>query len=62
MHDGRAARVSGDELITVVSAWLAELGAYSPLVDDLSRAVIRGDWAAAHAIGVRLSVEVTVAA
>jgi len=44
-----------------VSAWLAEVGAHSPLVDDLARAVRVGDWPAAHALGECLSVEVAVA-
>jgi len=48
--------------MTTVSAWLAELGAYSPLVADLARAVDVGDWPAAYAIGEYLSVDVTVAA
>jgi hypothetical protein len=38
------------------------LGAQSPLVDDLSRAVSTGDWPATHAISERLSVDVAVAA
>ena len=44
-----------------MSAWLAEVGAHSPLVDDLARAVRVGDWPAAHALGECLSVEVAVA-
>jgi hypothetical protein len=62
LHDGRAVDVPGTEIATIVSAWLAELGAHSPLVDDLAVAVRDGDWPAAYAIGDRLSVEVTVAA
>jgi hypothetical protein len=62
LHDGRAVDVLGPEIVTVVSAWLAELGARSPLVDDLGRAVRAGDWPAAYAIGDRLSVDVSVAA
>jgi len=53
--------VPGHEIAHVVSAWLAELGADSPLVDDLARAACVGDWAAAHAIGDQLSVHVAVA-
>jgi hypothetical protein len=45
-----------------VSAWLAELGANSPLVDDLARAVRAGDWPTALGLGDYLSVDVTVAA
>ncbi len=58
----RTAEVSVNEIVTTVSSWLAELGADSPLVQDLARAVHAGDWPAAHAIGEYLSVEVTVAA
>jgi hypothetical protein len=50
------------QIVTTVSAWLAELGARSPLVEDLGRAVHAGDWAAGYAIGEYLSVSVTVAA
>ncbi|HUH69726.1 MAG TPA: hypothetical protein VLZ05_13155 [Mycobacterium sp.] len=61
LHDGHTARVPAQQITATVSAWLAELGAYSPLVDDLARAVRGGDWPAAHALGECLSVEVTVA-
>ena len=62
LHDGRTAHVAGNQIGTTVSAWLAELGAQSPLVEDLARAVRGSDWPAAYAIGERLSVDVTVAA
>ena len=62
LRDGRTAEVPGHEIASTVSAWLAELGADSPLVDDLAQAVHAGDWSAAHAIGEYLSVDVTVAA
>ncbi len=45
-----------------VSGWLAELGAKSCMVDDLTRAVRNGDWPAAYAVGEHLSVDVVVAA
>jgi len=45
-----------------VSNWLAQLGAHSSLVEDLTRTVRQGDWAAAHAIADALSIDVTVAA
>jgi hypothetical protein len=61
-HTGRMVRVSNDEIAVTVSEWLAELGADSPLVGDLARAVREGDWAAAHALEDLLSVDVTVAA
>ena len=62
LHEGHTVHVPGPQIATTVSAWLAELGAHSPLVDDLARAVHTGDWPAAHAIGEYLSVDVTVAA
>ncbi len=61
LHDGHTARVAANEITTTVSGWLAELGAHSPLVDDLERAVRGGDWAGAYAIGERLSIRVAVA-
>jgi hypothetical protein len=62
LHSGRAVRVSSDEIASTVSAWLAELGADSPMVDDLASAVRAGNWPAAHALEDLLSVDVTVAA
>lgn len=62
LHNGRTVQVPGHEIAPVVSAWLAELGAHSRLVEDLARAACVGDWAAAYAVGDQLSVDVTVAA
>jgi hypothetical protein len=62
LHDGRTVTVAGHQIATTVSAWLAELGAHSPLVDDLARAATAGDWPAAHALGEYLSVDVAMAA
>jgi hypothetical protein len=62
LHEGRAVQVSAHEIATTVSAWLAELGVHSPLVDDLARAVRAGDWPTALGLGDYLSVDVTVAA
>lgn len=56
---GRTVCVPGDEIAATVSAWLAELGTHSPLVQDLARAARAGDWPAAHALGEHLSVKVT---
>jgi hypothetical protein len=56
---GRTVCVPGDEIAPAVSAWLAELGTHSPLVEDLARAARAGDWPVAHALGERLSVKVT---
>lgn len=49
-------------LVDEISAWLAELGAQSPLADDLAHAVRAGDRPAAYAIGEHLSVDVAIAA
>jgi hypothetical protein len=54
--------VSADRIACTVSAWLAELGAHSPLVEDLARTVRDGDWTAAYAIADLLSIDVAVAA
>ena len=62
LHKGRTADVRCSEIPSTVSAWLAELGVQSPLVEDLARAVRADDWPAAHAIGEFLSVDVAVAA
>ena len=62
LHTGRTVQVPGREIAHVVSAWLAELGAHSPLVNDLERAARIGDWAAAHAVGDQLSVHVALVA
>jgi hypothetical protein len=62
LHAERSVDVPGHEIATTVSAWLAELGANSSLVEDLARAVAAGDWPTARAIGEYLAVDVTVAA
>ena len=62
LHDGHTIRVPAHQIPATVSAWLAELGARSPLVDELARAVRCGDWPAAHALGECLAVEIAVAA
>ena len=59
---GRTVHVPGHQIALTVSAWLAELGAHSPLVEDLARAAHAGDWPAACTIGEYLSVDVSVAA
>ncbi len=61
LHDGRTARVGAEGIASTVSVWLAELGARSPVVDDLALAVRSGDWVTAHAIAERLSVDVAIA-
>lgn len=62
LHEGRTLQVSADGIMSTVSAWLAEFGARSPLVEDLARSVRDGDWTAAYAIADLLSVDVAVAA
>ena len=59
---GRTVRVQADHIAATVASWLAELDAWSPLVELLFRAVCDGDWPAIHAIADYLSVEVQVAA
>jgi hypothetical protein len=59
---GRTVRVQADHIVSTVASWLAELEAWSPLVELLGRAVRDGDWPAIHAIADYLSVEVQVAA
>jgi hypothetical protein len=61
LHDGYMARVPAHAITATISAWLAELGAHSLLVDDLARAVRVGDWSSAHALAECLSVEVAIA-
>ena len=61
LHNGRTVQVPGRDIVTTISAWLAELDADSSLVEDFARAARGGDWAAAYAIGDQLSIDVTVA-
>jgi hypothetical protein len=62
LHAGRTVRVPRHGIAVTVAAWLEELGAHSPLVDDLAQAVLADDWPVADAIGAYLSVDVTVVA
>jgi hypothetical protein len=62
LHARRAVRVPADRIASTISAWLAELGADSPLAEALASAALTGDWPAVHAIGEALSVDVVVAA
>lgn len=61
LHDGHMARVPAHQITATVGAWLAEVGAQSPLVDDLALAVRVGDWPAAYALGDCLSVDIAIA-
>lgn len=60
-HPGHTVRVPTSEIAATVSAWLAEVGADSPLVNDLASAARLGDWPAAYAIGDCLSIDVAIA-
>jgi hypothetical protein len=60
LHDGRTVRLTAEEILPTVSSWLAELGASSPLAEDLAQAVRVGDWRKAHSLGDFLSVDVTM--
>ncbi|ART74554.1 hypothetical protein NWT09_28330 [Mycolicibacterium sp. jd] len=61
LHPRRVVRVPGDGIAATVSAWLAELEAQSPLVDDLARAVAASNWPRAYALANTLSVSVEIA-
>ena len=61
LHHGHTVHVRGDEIVPTVLSWLAELGACSPLAEDLGRAVRAGNWPETHRIADYLSVEVAVA-
>jgi hypothetical protein len=61
LRDGRTVHVSADEIGATTSAWLAELGVASPLVDDFAEAVRASDWPKAHALSDYLAVDVIVA-
>jgi hypothetical protein len=58
---GLTVEIPADAIATTVTAWLAELGADSPLADDLEKAVHAGDWPTARTLGEYLSVDITVA-
>jgi hypothetical protein len=62
LHEGRTVQVSADGIACTVSAWLAELGAHSPYVEDFARTVRNGEWPAAYAIADHLSIDVALAA
>ena len=62
LHCRRADRVSSDRIAAVVAAWLAELGADSPMVEELAHAVRAGDWPVAHSLEDLLSVQISIAA
>ena len=59
VHAERSVTVAAHEIAATVAGWLAELGVHSPLVDQLDRALVKGDWMTARAIADHLSVDVT---
>jgi hypothetical protein len=61
LRGGLTVEVPAEAIAPTISAWLAELGADSPLVEDLEKAIHAGDWSAARAIGEYLSVDVSAA-
>ena len=60
LHADRIACVPATEIADTVSAWLADLGARSPLAGDLARAVTAGDWPTTHALADNLSLDIAV--
>ena len=56
----RAVRVPAHEIASTVSVWLAELGARSPLAEELARAVHTGNWAAVRGISEYLSIDIAL--
>lgn len=62
LHAEHTVLVPGHEIAATVSAWLAQLDAASPFVDELAQAAEAGDWPTTYTIGEKLSVEVAVAA
>jgi hypothetical protein len=61
LHE-RTTWVAPDEIAATVSRWLAEIGVESPMVAEFARAVLVGDWAAVHAFGEVLAIDVALAA
>lgn len=60
LHQEHKVTVPGEGIATAVSIWLAQLGAQSPIVDDLARAACAMDWPTVYSICDRLSVDVVV--
>jgi hypothetical protein len=61
VHDSRTIYIPASELAATVTEWLADLGACSPLVEDLALEVGANNWPAAHSISECLGIEVTIA-
>lgn len=58
LHEDRTAQVTAAEIVKTLSAWLSELGANSPLVEDFANAVLAANWPQVHALGDYLSVDI----
>ena len=61
VHGSRTIYIPASELAATVTEWLAEVGACSPLIEDLAQEVEANNWPAAHSISECLGIEVTVA-
>lgn len=61
LHQGRAAKVAGPDIASVVDTWLSELDIRTSLSQELARCACAGDWPTVHALGERLSVAVCTA-
>jgi hypothetical protein len=61
VDESRITYISAGELAATVTEWLAEVGACSPLVDDLAQELDANNWPAAHSISECLGIEVTIA-
>ena len=62
LHADRIARVPATDIAATVSAWLADLGASSPLAADLAHAVTTGDWPTTYALSDDLSLDIAISA
>jgi hypothetical protein len=61
VDESRITYIPASELAATVTEWLAELGACSPLVEDLAQEVDANNWPATHSISECLGIEVTIA-
>lgn len=61
LNPDRVAVVTAERIVPVVSEWLSELDAASPMVESLVLALRRDDWPHVHGLSESLAVEVSVA-
>ena len=61
MDESRTTYIRASELAATVTEWLAEVGACSPLVEDLAQELDANNWPAAHSISECLGIEVSIA-